>query len=136
MTTYIGNAFSLEGPALGSLRLVRGTVQSCMDPDYARPGLLVQEYDDWLNPAGREVEGWRTVCPLTDAHFMVDLCPPKWYAASVALRDMIERDQPVTLADELAALKEVADYWAGGDVPAEIDAQMRAAIASATGADQ
>lgn len=36
----------------------------------------------------------------------------------------------------LAALQAVADYWAGGDVPAEIDAQMRAAIASATGADQ
>ena len=78
MTTYIGNAFSLEGPALGSLRLVRGTVQSCMDPDDARPGLLVQEYDDWLNSAGREVEGWRTVCPLTDAHFMVDNAPVRW----------------------------------------------------------
>ena len=36
----------------------------------------------------------------------------------------------------LAALQAVADYWAGGDVPAEIDAQMRAAIARATGADQ
>lgn len=36
----------------------------------------------------------------------------------------------------LRALQAVADYWAGGDVPAEIDAQMRAAIASATGADQ
>lgn len=35
--------------------------------------------------------------------------------------------------DLLAALKQVADYWAGGDVPAEIDAAMRAAIAKATG---
>lgn len=33
----------------------------------------------------------------------------------------------------LAALQAVADYWAGGDVPAEIDAQMREAIARATG---
>ena len=35
--------------------------------------------------------------------------------------------------DLLAALQAVADYWAGGDVPAEIDAAMRAAIAKATG---
>lgn len=33
----------------------------------------------------------------------------------------------------LAALQAVADYWAGGDVPADIDAAMRAAIAKATG---
>ena len=35
--------------------------------------------------------------------------------------------------DLLAVLKEVADYWAGGDVPAELDARMRAVIAAATG---
>ena len=34
--------------------------------------------------------------------------------------------------DLLAALQAVADYWAGGDVPEEIDAAMRAAIAKAT----
>jgi hypothetical protein len=33
--------------------------------------------------------------------------------------------------DLLEALKTVADYWAGGDVPPEIDALMRAAIAQA-----
>ena len=33
----------------------------------------------------------------------------------------------------LAVLQDVADYWAGGDVPAELDARMRAAIATATG---
>jgi hypothetical protein len=33
--------------------------------------------------------------------------------------------------DLLAALKTVADYWAGGDVPPEIDTLMRAAIAQA-----
>ncbi len=37
--------------------------------------------------------------------------------------------------DLLAALKTVADYWAGGDVPPEIDALMRAAIARATSKD-
>jgi hypothetical protein len=37
--------------------------------------------------------------------------------------------------DMLAALKTVADYWAGGDVPPEIDALMRAAIARATTED-
>lgn len=35
--------------------------------------------------------------------------------------------------DMLAALRAVADYWAGGDVPADIDSMMRAAIARATG---
>jgi len=34
----------------------------------------------------------------------------------------------------LEALKAVADYWAGGDVPEALDAQMRAAIAKAQGA--
>jgi hypothetical protein len=34
----------------------------------------------------------------------------------------------------LAALQAVADYWAGGDAPADIDAQIRAAIARAGGA--
>jgi hypothetical protein len=33
----------------------------------------------------------------------------------------------------LAALQSVADYWAGGDVPEDIDAAMRSAIAKATG---
>lgn len=102
---YAGESL-IEGPALGSLRLVRSTVQSCMDPDDVRPGMLVQEYDDWLNSAGLEVEGWRTVCPLTDAYFMVPACPIKWYRASHTLRDMIERGKAVTLADELAALKQ------------------------------
>ena len=37
--------------------------------------------------------------------------------------------------DLLSALQAVADYWAGGDVPPEIDAQMRAAIARATSED-
>ena len=34
--------------------------------------------------------------------------------------------------DLLEALQSVADFWAGGDIPAEIDAAMRAAIAKAT----
>ena len=92
----------IESPALGSLRLVRSTVVNCMDPDDERPGLLVQEYEEDSNDRA----AWRTVCPLTDAHFMVDACPTKWHAASVKLRDMIERGEAVTLADELAALKQ------------------------------
>lgn len=35
--------------------------------------------------------------------------------------------------DLLAALEAVAEFWAGGDVPPELDAQMRAALAKATG---
>jgi len=33
----------------------------------------------------------------------------------------------------LAVLRQVADYWAGGDVPEDIDDAMRAAIAKAEG---
>jgi hypothetical protein len=47
-----------------------------------------------------------------------------------------EKARLITAApDLLAALKKVADYWAGGDVPPEIDALMRAAIARATSKD-
>ena len=98
---YAGESL-IEGPALGSLRLVRDVVVSCIDPDDKRPGLLVQEYEEDSDDRA----AWRTVCPLTDAHFMVNLCPPKWYAASVKLRDMMERGETVTLADERAALKQ------------------------------
>lgn len=35
----------------------------------------------------------------------------------------------------LAALEAVAEYWAGGDVPADLDAQILAAIARATTKD-
>ena len=98
---YAGESL-IEGPALGSLRMVRGTVVSYMDPDDERPGLLVQEYEE----DGDDRTAWRTVCPLTDAHFMLTLCPVKWRAASVKLRGMMERGETVTLADELAALKQ------------------------------
>ena len=37
--------------------------------------------------------------------------------------------------DLLAALEAVAEYWAGGDVPADLDAQILAAIARATTKD-
>jgi hypothetical protein len=93
----------IEAPELGSLRLVRDEVVSCMDPDDARPGLLVQEYEE-VDDYGHAK--WQTVCPLTDAYFMVPACPLKWYRASKTLRDMIERGDAVTLADELAALKQ------------------------------
>lgn len=35
--------------------------------------------------------------------------------------------------DLIAALQDVAEYWAGGDIPADIYAGMRTAIAKATG---
>ena len=98
---YAGESL-IKGPALGSLRLVRDVVVSCMDPDDQRQGLLVQEYEE----DGDDRPAWRTVCPLTDAHFMVSLCPRKWYVASVKLRGMMDRGEAVTLADELAALKQ------------------------------
>ena len=98
---YAGESL-IEGPALGSLRLVRGEVVSCMDPDDVRPGLLVQEYDEDSNDRA----AWRTVCPLTDAEFIVDACPVRWMRASLKLRDMMERGERVTLADELQALQQ------------------------------
>lgn len=98
---YAGESL-IEGPALGSLRLVRDVVVSCMDPDDKRPGLLVQEYEEDSDDRA----AWRTVCPLTDAYFMLPACPIKWYRASQTLRDMMERGEAVTLADELAALKQ------------------------------
>ena len=86
---------------LGTLRLVRREIVDCIDPDKVRVGLMVQEYEE-VDEYGRAK--WRTVCPLTDAHFMVDACPVKWYRASVKLRDMMERGEDVTLADEQATL--------------------------------
>ena len=88
----------------GSLRIVRGEVINCMDPDDVRPGLLVQEYAEDNN----ELVAWRTVCPLTDAEFMVDACPVRWMLASLKLRDMMERGESVSLEDELNALRDAA----------------------------
>lgn len=94
-------------PEVGSLRLVRGKVLGALDDADApgRTGILVEEYveldfDGWRR-------GWQTVCPLTDAHFMVDGCPVKWDRASCILRDRLEAGESLTLADEIAALKGV-----------------------------
>jgi hypothetical protein len=89
-------------PGIGSLRIVRDEVINCMDPDDVRPGLLVQEYYEDSN----ERAAWRTICPLTDAEFMVDACPVRWMRASMKLRDMMERGERVSLEDELQALRE------------------------------
>lgn len=89
-------------PTIGSLRIVRGEVISCMDPEDVRPGLLVQEYEE----DSTDRAAWRTVCPLTDAEFMVDACPVRWRRASLKLRDMMERGKRVSIEDELSALRE------------------------------
>ena len=71
-----------------------------------------------------------------------DVYGPKGEPVAVA-------DQELTLPEESAAnacliaaapcmldaLQAVADYWAGGDIPADIYAGMRAAIAKATGGE-
>lgn len=80
------------------LRLVIDTVVHCMTNE-ERPGILVQEFDP-----DEPQRGWQTVCPLTDANFMVPACPPKWFHASEQLRDLMEAGHDVTLADERAAL--------------------------------
>jgi len=82
-------------PEDGALRLVVGTVGHALDDALNRQGHLVQEYEEGA---------WRTVCPLTDAHFMLDVCPWRWQVASEHLRDLIESEMPVTLAVERAAL--------------------------------
>ena len=98
--TAIATAQS-DPPDIGSLRIVRGEVINCMDPDDVRPGLLVQEYEADSN----DLVAWRTVCPLTDAEFMVDACPVRWRRASLTLRDMMERGERVSIDDELTALR-------------------------------
>jgi hypothetical protein len=85
----------------GALRLVVGTVTSACD-NTPRQGLLVQELvaqDDF----GYDLK-WKVACPLTDAGFMLDLCPGRWRTASAYLRDLLERGQPVTLEVEREAL--------------------------------
>lgn len=96
-----GSALLEQDPGLGALRVVRGEVISCMDPDDRRQGLLVEEFDE----IDDHHAAWRTVCPLTDAHFMVDDCPVQWSRASYALRERMERGEDVTLAVELDELK-------------------------------
>jgi hypothetical protein len=55
-------------------------------------------------------------------------------ASAVSREINIANARLIAAAPELlAALRAVADYWAGGDVPPDIDAAMRAAILKATG---
>jgi hypothetical protein len=66
---------------------------------------------------------------------LLTLEPGKYDGASPLCRNVAADARLIAAApDLLAALKTVADYWAGGDVPPEIDALMRAAIARATNA--
>jgi hypothetical protein len=94
-------------PDEGALRLVRSTVYGCMD-DAGRPGIVVQEYAPKIDKDGFELVHchWVTVCPLTDAHFMLSHwnAPACWNEASRDLRALIEAGQPVSLDEEWAAL--------------------------------
>lgn len=85
----------------GARRLVVGTVTGACD-NAPRRGILVQELVA-IDEEGYDLK-WQVVCPLTDAQFMLDACPGRWRTASVYLRDLIERGQPVTLEVERAAL--------------------------------
>jgi hypothetical protein len=56
------------------------------------------------------------------------------YGAGLKTYEAAANARLIAAAPEmLEALRAVADYWAGGDVPPAIDAAMRAAIAKATG---
>lgn len=94
-------------PEEGALRLVRSTVYSCMD-DAGHPGIVVQEYAPKVDEDGFELCAcrWVNVCPLTDAHFMLNHwnAPACWRDASRDLRALIEAGQPVALDTEWAAL--------------------------------
>jgi hypothetical protein len=86
----------LMEPNDGALRLVVGTVLPALDDQPNRRGLLVEEYEDGH---------WSVVCPVTDAHFMLDThAPAAWINASYALRELLERGSPVTLEIERAAI--------------------------------
>lgn len=74
----------------------------------------------WKN--GRDADGNTIVCQCED----VRPGDPYYMATAQANRALVD-----AAPDLLAALQAVADYWAGGDVPAELDAQIRAAIAKA-----
>ena len=63
----------------------------------------------------------------------------KWHEESVARATIAETEAEVKRKaacydDLLSALQTVSAYWAGGDVPVDINAAMQAAIAKATGA--
>lgn len=80
-----------------------------------RIGILVEEYvgldfDGWRR-------GWKTVYPLTDAHFMVDNCPLKWDAASCILRDRLEAGGHVDPGRR--------DRGSQGHPPASLRAELR-----------
>jgi hypothetical protein len=94
-------------PEEGALRLVRSTVYACMDGT-GRPGIVVQECAPKTDEDGNELVSceWVTVCPITDAHFMLAHwhAPACWISASRDLRAMIEAGQPVALDTEWAAL--------------------------------
>ena len=63
---YAGESL-IKGPALGSLRLVRDVVVSCMDPDDQRPGLLVQEYEEDGDDRHRDQRRFREAPSFTPA---------------------------------------------------------------------
>lgn len=57
-----------------------------------------------------------------------------YVAIDLAVADAVFIARAASMHDDLVAtLQAVADYWAGGDVPLEIDAQMRATLARAKG---
>ena len=87
---------------------------------------------------------WKVAHPIQDAdaarHIWTQTDPATGHRELVAIipdaeGDHVNADARLIAAapDLLAALQSVADYWAGGDVPKDIDAAMRAAITKATG---
>jgi hypothetical protein len=74
----------------------------------------------WKN--GRDANGNAIVCQGDDVR------PDDEYYMPTAQANCALVD---AAPDMLAALQAVADYWAGGDVPPELDAQIRAALVKA-----
>jgi len=84
---------------MSKIRVVIGEVVEIKGgSESPRQGLLAQKYKfDEEQGAGK----WKTICPVTDAHFSLPGCPDYLAAASRVLRGMMERGEEITIDTEM-----------------------------------
>ena len=94
--TVAGAFFSEEDQSsrCGEIRLRIGDVQVWIDgEEVTQKGLLVQQFVE----VDDDQYGWTTVCPLSDAQFLLKRCPENLASVSRSLRKLIEQGEKVTL---------------------------------------
>ena len=94
--TVAGAFFSEEDQSsrCGEIRLRVGDVQVWIDgEEVTQKGFLVQQFVE----VDDDQYGWTTVCPLSDAHFLLKRCPKNLASVSRSLRKLIEQGEKVTL---------------------------------------